>query len=376
MNDNNKAFIRKGGTKKIGKSAIHLFLILFISFHSFGQALSDVFPDLQYFKNTFPIDDSGDDYEGVLYANRENPKIKATERDNLVDWTPTGEYAKYLFLDGNELVFKAHCAGALTSPNAYPRSELRETPNGTDDLWSMNDEHELNATFKITHLPVQKKEVCALQIKGNSTNSTSGTDEPFRLDYRDGSTQGLHLTINEDETVNDVMDYALNQTIVARMYVNEGKITIELDNIDVTGDRGEYDTTFTSDYAYGYFKVGCYTQSSIWGEKNGVADEEPDAYGEVRFSQIILGAINTTAINSHILLDDVDISPNPTKGDIYIKNYQGATLSIFNINGTLASSFDIIEDHQKIDIKNLTPGLYVLQLSGDKGTTVKRLVKH
>ena len=80
--------------------------------------------------------------------------------------------------------------------------------------------------------------------------------------------------------------------------MNKGEITIELDNIDVEGPRGEYDTTYTSAYTYGYFKAGCYTQSSIWSEKNGSADEDPSAYGEVRFSRLaIKGELNPIDIS-------------------------------------------------------------------------------
>ena len=53
-------------------------------------------------------------------------------------------------------------------------------------FWLYQDEQELNSTFRITHLPNEKKEVCALQLKGNNVNSTSGNKRtfPFRLQSR------------------------------------------------------------------------------------------------------------------------------------------------------------------------------------------------
>lgn len=273
-------------------------LFLFLLLIGFGlglqaQAPSSILPDLSGFKLTFPIDANGNDYEGVSYGNRSNPEIKGYEEDNLVGFTPSGAFAEYFYVSGGEVIFKAHCAGALTSPNSYPRCELRQTPNGSEDLWDFDDEQELNATFRAIHLPDNKKEVCMLQIKGADNIDGDGAEEAFRLEYRASSSQGLHVTVNESNTITDVMDYSLNQTIVARMYVNNRQVTIELDNTNVSGSNGEWDTTFTvdSDFDdYGYFKAGCYTQSSIWSEKSGVADEDPDAYGAVAFSALTLGS--------------------------------------------------------------------------------------
>lgn len=280
-------------------------MVVFFLFSSdvVAQAPSSILPDLSGFKLTFPIDENGNDYEGVSFDDREDPLIKADEVDNLVGYTATGDYAPYFFVSGSEVVFRAHCAGALTSANSYPRCELRQTPAGTgdDDLWDMDDEQELNATFRATAVPDQKREVCMLQIKGADNIGGSSAKEPFRLEYRVDGNQGLHVVINESSsygggTVEDVMDYSLNQTIQARMYVNNRQITIEINNLQVSGSRGQWDTTFTVNSSfddYGYFKAGAYTQSSIWSDKNGVADEDPDAYGEVRFSALTLGEVIT-----------------------------------------------------------------------------------
>jgi len=233
--------------------------LCFLSTLSFAQAPSSILPDLQYFKLTFPIDDNGNDYTGVSFGDREDPDIRADEVDNLSGYVPSGDYADYFFVSGNEVVFKAHCAGALTSANSYPRCELREKVNGGDDLWLFSGEHELSATFRITHLPDEKEEVCFLQIKGNTSNNTSGTDEVLRVEYRQDGSSGIHLEVNENSGPSDVMDYTLGQTIEARMYVNNGNVTLELNNLNVSGSRGQYTHNYTTSYSHGYFKAGCYT---------------------------------------------------------------------------------------------------------------------
>ncbi|MDP5169210.1 MAG: PA14 domain-containing protein [Bacteroidia bacterium] len=255
-------------------------------------------PDLSYFKITFPLDANGNDYTGVSYSNRNNPLIKAYESPgSLAGYVPSSTYSPYFFVSGNDVVFRAHCAGALTSANSYPRCELRErvlksgasgnNASDWDGYWSFQDEHELNATFRITAVPNNKKEVCVLQIKGEVGSSS---EEAFRLDYRQDGSDGLHLTINEANGPTNIMDYTLGQTIQARMYVNNGSVTIELDNLNVSGSRGIYSLTFNSNYSNGYFKAGCYTQSSIWSQKSGVAAESPTASGEVRFSALTMGS--------------------------------------------------------------------------------------
>lgn len=285
---------------------------------AYGQVPpSNILPELQHFKLSFPLDENGNDYAGISYDNRANPLIKSWEKNDLQDWCPNSPYSNYFFVSGDEVFFRAHCAGALTSPNAYPRCELRETPNGTNDLWEFSDEHELNATFRVTHLPNEKQEVCMLQIKGNDSNSTSGTEEAFRLEYRQDGSEGVHVTINEDLTLSDIMDYSLGQKIDARMYVNNGTITIELNNLAVSGTNGEWSHTYDSNYSHGYFKAGYYTQSSIWEEKNGVANENPNAYGEVAFSKLSLTNGNTSTPNTLFHSQDGDIFiENPNRGII------------------------------------------------------------
>lgn len=250
---------------------------------------SDILPDLQYFKLTYPLDSSGDDNRSISWSDLSDDYKKADEEDNLVGFNASSPFSTYFYGDNDEVVFRAHCAGALTSSGSYPRCELRETPNGGDDLWEFSDEHVLEATFRITHLPNEKEEVCVLQIKGNDSNNTSGTEEAFRLEYRQDGSQGMHATINEDSTETDIMDYNLGDTIEARMYVNNGNITITLNN---TTGGDSWSKSYSSDYSHGYFKAGCYTQSSIYSEKNGVADENNDAYGEVKFSELNVTGTN------------------------------------------------------------------------------------
>ena len=203
--------------------AILLIVIVLNSATSIAQVSPSIyFPDLKHFKINFPLDAMGNDYTGVSYNDRDNPFLFTQETQRLENYVAPAPFDQYYYLNSNnELVFKAHCAAALTSINAYPRCELRQTQNGALDLWDFNDQNELNATFRVTHLPDIKQEVCMLQIKGSTCKTcNTGTEEAFRLEYRQDGDDGLHVTINENSEENDIMDYVLGQTIVATMQVN------------------------------------------------------------------------------------------------------------------------------------------------------------
>lgn len=248
-------------------------------------APSEILPDLKFGKMDFPVNAAGEDNENVAYENREEDYVKKGTIEDLDGYIPLAPYDEYFYVQGNEVVFRAHCAGALTSPNAYPRCEWRQRINGKDSFWNFQDQHFLSATFKVTELPNEKQEVCMLQIKGSNDLNTSSTDEVFRLEYREDS-QGMHITVNEGSSESIDFEYIVGQTIDASMSVKNGKVTVKIDNKD---NDAYWSRTFDSKYPYGYFKAGCYTQSSIWPGKSGVDNaEEPDAAGEVRFSKLSL----------------------------------------------------------------------------------------
>ena len=99
----------------------------------------------------------------------------------------------------------------------------------------------------------------------------------------------MHITQNESTTVNYALPYSLGQQLHVTVTVDNGDITLFIENED-TGDT--YEDTWEADDSTGYFKVGCYTQSSMFLSdcKSGEFDEDEDgnSYGEVRVSQLSL----------------------------------------------------------------------------------------
>ena len=247
-----------------------------------GDDPSDILDFLDQWKITMPLDEDGldsntDSNTGTDCSDRNND---AHELTNITGEIPA-PFSDYFFVSGDEVVFKAHCGGATTSGSNYTRSELRQRPGGGDNYWSMDDYQYLDVRVRATHLPVVKPEVSMVQIHGPS-------DEPLRVEYR-ADDQGLHITQNESTTVEYALPYSLGQQLHVIVTVDNGSISLFIENED-TGDT--YEDSWDADDSTGYFKVGCYTQSSMFLSdcKSGEfdEDEDPDAYGEVRAKQLDL----------------------------------------------------------------------------------------
>jgi hypothetical protein len=237
---------------------------------------TDLIPGLTDWKLTLPIDEDGNDSSEIALVADRNTNPDEIVQDDLIDY----DSAPYFRLENDEVYFRGHCGGATTSGSKYPRSELRQRVGDGDNYWSVNDYQSMELTLRVTHTPVEKPEVCMAQIHGPE-------NEPFRLQYH--TEKGLLLVWNESNKIyfEDDVSYELGQALHVTVIVENGDIAFSIENTD-TDETYAY--SWTSNDSTGYFKVGCYTQSSMFLSqfKDGYEDEEPDAYGEVAVSQIEL----------------------------------------------------------------------------------------
>lgn len=230
---------------------------------------TDIIPSLTDWKITLPVDKDGNDSSSASSVDDRNKTPWEIADNDLIDF----EYAPYFQVDDGGVRFRGHCAGTTTKGSKYPRSELRQRYNGGNGYWSVQDYQYLNTTMKITHTPVEKPEVCITQIHGPD-------DEPLRVQYhRD---KGVYIVWNErNKDYANAIDYTLGQMLDITVIVENGDITCTIINVD-TGES--YTKTWTSSDSTGYFKVGCYTQSTIFLKEykgSSYNDEAMDAYGEV-----------------------------------------------------------------------------------------------
>ncbi|MDH7445802.1 polysaccharide lyase family 7 protein [Aquimarina sp. 2201CG14-23] len=253
-----------------------------------GNNPSDILSGLDKWKITFPLDGNGKDSTNDNRSGNDcndrnrNASDSEIEMGDLIGEIPM-PYAEYFYVEGDEVVFKAHCGGATTSGSSYPRSELRQMPGGNDNYWSMNDYQYLDVRVRATHLPVEKPEVSMVQIHGPG-------DEPLRVEYRSDE-QGLHVVQNDDIEVDNVLPYSLGEQLRVTVTVQNGRVYCRIENESRPGLDAWTDDWESAD-STGYFKVGCYTQSTMFLEDcksgEGYDNESPNAYGEVRVKDMTL----------------------------------------------------------------------------------------
>jgi len=219
-----------------------------------GGSVEDILGD--FWKITVPVDEDGNSspLDCSEYDCRNND---AVDLYGLNEVAANNNYSDFFYESDGWAVFTAFCGGATTTNSQYPRSELRGlNEDGDDDYFDMEDHQELQVTVKVLEVPKERPEVNMVQIHGPD-------DEPLRVEYNDGSTgsdQGLHLTVNESSTLDDIMDYEIGQELKVWVKVEDRHLWIELDNLS-TGEH--YETDFEVEDKTGYWKVGCYLQSSI-----------------------------------------------------------------------------------------------------------------
>ncbi len=70
---------------------------------------------------------------------------------------------------------------------------------------------------------------------------------------------------------------------------------------------------------------------------------------------------------------EINIYPNPVKGNLHVELENASILRIVNLNGTLLYQQDNVLD-EIIDMSGFAPGVYILQIKNDNGVTRHRLI--
>ncbi len=207
-------------------------------------------------KITMPYDSNGRDSGNVSDPDDRNRNAVEYQYDELDD--ASSDFPRNFYVQNNEVFFVAHAGGATTSGSIYPRTELRgvNPSNGDDGLMKFNSNPSLDVTVRVVELPVQKAEVCMVQLKNSKGKET------VRVDFWRGDDDALHVTENDSTPSDqkDVIDYSVGDRLRVRINVNSTQVRLRMNNLD-TGDS--YDERWNHNDSKGYFKVGSYIQSSI-----------------------------------------------------------------------------------------------------------------
>jgi len=105
-----------------------------------------------------------------------------------------------------------------------------------------------------------------------------------------------------------------------------------------------------------------------------------DEYGNIGECTFELTVESTFGVNDNQLENGIVLYPNPAKHTVNIMNATSIQLdkaAIYDINGRLIQNIDLsgMTTEQSVDVSNLASGVYMVQIIGGEGQTVKRLVK-
>jgi hypothetical protein len=70
--------------------------------------------------------------------------------------------------------------------------------------------------------------------------------------------------------------------------------------------------------------------------------------------------------------DNIKIYPNPTTGDLIIDAKKVKSIEVYNSIGSLVSNY---KNTNKISIKNLPNGIYILSITIENNRTIKKIIK-
>lgn len=105
-----------------------------------------------------------------------------------------------------------------------------------------------------------------------------------------------------------------------------------------------------------------------------------DAAGNVTTCSFDLTVDATLGLNDVALDSSISMYPNPTNGQITLRNggvAQLTTVVISDINGRIISTIDLsdMNGERQISLDNLAAGVYFAKISTDNASTVKRIVR-
>lgn len=182
-----------------------------------------------------------------------------------------------------------------------------------------------------------------------------------------GTTGTQAITIsNGDETA----PVALCQTLV-EINVWDGNTTT-LDALDV--DDGSSDNCGIDSYS---ISPSQFDISDVGA--NSVTLTVTDENGNSHSCSSTVYALNTTGVEETTLLESMSVFPNPNNGSIRLQLNDvilegNANIRILNAIGSSFYSAPLTTSSLNIDLQDLTPGVYVLQLNNDGVIANKRII--
>ena len=227
-----------------------------------------------------------------------------------------------------------------------------------------------------TILPVIIEECSATLTAPTATDNCDSTVIGTTNDPLTYSEQGNYIVTWEytDNSGNT----AYQQQIVQISDVTNPEITCISDTTVVADNSNTFTVTDGSlDYLTATDNCGVDTVYNSYNNTSTLSGEilNPGVYNIIWFVKDFGGNLNystsTITVNPYVGLNDlaqlgISAYPNPVTDFLNIKNAKGYSLKIIDLKGlTVKSAENIDGDLFKVDVKNLSKGMYILQIYND-----------
>ena len=104
-------------------------------------------------------------------------------------------------------------------------------------------------------------------------------------------------------------------------------------------------------------------------------------YGDMftGFAEIAFSGVANLGVNDNVLEETLSVYPNPARDFVTISNSTDVTINsieIYDMNGRLVEQLKVnSSSDQTINVSELTTGMYLMNITSDQATVVKRLIK-
>ena len=90
-----------------------------------------------------------------------------------------------------------------------------------------------------------------------------------------------------------------------------------------------------------------------------------------------IGNFNGTLSTENNFLEDFKMYPNPSNGnDLFFNSTENIQVIIFNVLGKKVKSKKLLSKNKRLNISELSKGIYLIKISSDKASITKKLIKN
>ncbi len=278
-----------------------------------------------------------------------------------------------LAVDGaGEVFFTGYYSGSLASTYGFPSSPMPGSAgrtrayclrtNGTSLMWGNQIPTALTGNSIGTGIALNKTQVFV-----------AGMFEGGNLVI--GAGFGTYITSPGKRMFIATLDKSLGSVITGNstksLISSSNHITTKIvsDNNFYTYTTGSYSGEM--DYSFGTPTSGPLNSSPFVNQNMFVVRNETGSSNSFRLINNENSTITTLTRN------DIEVYPNPTSGNFILRSNSALkNIFVYDINGKVVFEMkDVNDNYINIDLSNEATGIYIIRLTDDKSSTVKKVVK-